>query len=45
MGDFTTRGLLEGMIRGEEADIDWIETQLAAIDQVGLENYLSQQLG
>src|SRR5215204_7345970 len=38
VSDFTTRGMLEGMIRGEEADIDRLET----IRQVGSEQYLSQ---
>ena len=44
VSDFTTRGMLEGMIRGEEADIDWLETQLETIRQVGLEQYLSQHI-
>jgi bacterioferritin len=44
VGDYTTRGKLERMVHGEEGHIDWIETQLDAIKQVGIENYLSQQL-
>jgi bacterioferritin len=42
--DYTTRGMLEGMIHGEEEHVDWIETQLEAIRQVGIENYLAQQI-
>ena len=43
-GDYTTRHKLEGMIQSEEEHIDWIETQLETIKQVGSENYLSQQI-
>jgi bacterioferritin len=43
-GDFTTRNLLEEMIRGEEGQVDWLETQLEAIRQVGLQNYLTEQI-
>ena len=44
VGDYTTRGILEEMIQGEDEDIDWLETQLETIKQVGLENYLAQQI-
>jgi bacterioferritin len=44
VGDFTTRHMLEEMVKDEDAHIDWIETQLATIQQVGLENYLSEQI-
>lgn len=42
--DYTTRGLLEGMVRSEEEHIDWIETQLETINTIGLELYLNQQI-
>lgn len=42
--DYTTRKMFEDMIASEETHIDWIENQLEAIRQVGLELYLSQQL-
>ena len=45
VGDYTTRGILEDMVRDEEEHVDWIETQLETIQQVGLENYLAQQIG
>ncbi|HEY7378840.1 MAG TPA: bacterioferritin, partial [Steroidobacteraceae bacterium] len=44
VGDYTTRNILEEMVRDEETHVDWLETQLDAIRQVGLENYLAQQL-
>ena len=44
VGDFTTRHMLEDMVKEEDEHIDWIETQLETIKQVGLENYLSEQI-
>ena len=42
--DFTTRHMLEDMVKDVDAHIDWIEVQLETIKQVGLENYLSEQI-
>lgn len=42
--DYTTRSMLEGMVRSEEEHIDWLETQLETINIVGLELYLNQQI-
>ncbi len=36
--------MLEDMAKDVDEHIDWIETQQEAIKQVGLENYLSEQL-
>lgn len=44
VGDFTTRHLLEDMIVDTEEHIDWFETQLRVIKQVGVERYLSEQI-
>ena len=44
VGDFTTRNILEVMLRSEEEHVDWLETQLETISQVGLEIYLNQQI-
>ena len=44
VGDFTTRHMLEDMVKDEDAHIDWIETQLDTIKQVSLENYLTEQI-
>lgn len=43
-GDFTTRHKLEEMVKDTEEHVDWFETQLRAISQVGVENYLSEQI-
>jgi len=44
VGDYTTRHKLEDMVKGVDEHIDWIETQQVLIEQVGLENYLSEQI-
>jgi bacterioferritin len=42
--DFTTRHKLEDMVKDSEEHVDWFETQLRTIKQVGVENYLSEQI-
>lgn len=44
VGDNGTRELLAGILVSEEEHADWLETQLEAIRQIGIENYLTQQL-
>ena len=43
-GDNNTRHKLEELLGEAEEQIDWLETQLDTIKQVGLENYLSEQM-
>lgn len=43
-GDNNTRHKLEELLEEAEEQVDWIETQLETIKQVGLENYLSEQI-
>ena len=43
-GDNGSRELLEGILTDEEEHIDWLEAQLHAISEMGIENYLAQQL-
>jgi bacterioferritin len=43
-GDNASRALLEGILVSEEEHADWLETQLDAMDRVGDQNYLAQQL-
>ena len=43
-GDNGTRALLEEILTSEEEHIDWIEAQLHQIKEIGIENYLAQQV-
>ena len=43
-GDEATAEMLEHMLVSEEKHVDWLETQLELISQVGLQNYLSEQI-
>ena len=42
--DFTSKDLLEKILINEEEHTDWLEAQLHVINEVGEENYLSQQI-
>lgn len=42
--DYVSRELLESILESEEEHIDWLETQLALIEKVGLENYLQSKM-
>jgi len=44
LGDYVTRELFERILESEEEHIDWLETQLRLIGEVGLENYLQSQM-
>jgi bacterioferritin len=44
VNDDASRELLEHFVLDEEHHIDWIETQLHQIEEVGLQNYLAQQM-
>jgi bacterioferritin len=41
--DNGSRDLLEKILKDEEAHIDWLEAQRDQIEQMGLENYLTNQ--
>jgi bacterioferritin len=43
-GDNTSRELFEKILTDEEHHIDWLEAQLYMIKEVGLDNYLAQQI-
>jgi len=44
LDDNNSRHLLEEVLEDEEEHIDWIESQLSLIEQVGVQNYLAQQI-
>lgn len=43
--DYVSRELFEDILEEEEEHVDWLETQLGLIEQMGLENYLQAQMG
>ena len=43
--DNGTRELLAPILVESEEHVDWLETQLALIEAVGLQNYLTEQMG
>ena len=45
LNDAGSRDMLEVILVESEEHVDWLETQLGLIDQVGLQNYLQSQMG
>ena len=43
--DNGTRDLIEPILAESEEHVDWLETQLHLINSVGLQNYLTEQMG
>ena len=44
LGDHGSAAVFEEMVRDEEKHADWFESQLDAIERVGLQQYLAQQI-
>jgi len=44
-GDHGTKELLTSILKDEEAHIDWLEAQLDQIEQMGIQIYLTEQMG
>jgi bacterioferritin len=42
--DYVSRELFEDILESEEEHIDWLETQLDLIKQVGIQNYCQSQM-
>jgi bacterioferritin len=45
LGDNGSRELLQSILTDEEHHIDWLEAQLQNVSEVGIQNYLAQQMG
>ncbi len=43
--DYVSRDLLSGILEYEEEAIDWNETQLSLLKDLGIQNYLQAQIG
>ncbi len=43
--DNGTRDLLDPILSESEEHVDWLETQLGLIEAIGLQNYLTEQMG
>ena len=44
-GDHASADLLQAILADEEGHVDFLETQLGLIEEIGLPNYLAQQIG
>jgi len=42
--DFVSRDLFADILTSEEDHVDWLETQLGLIEQVGIQNYLQERM-
>lgn len=42
--DYTTREIFERILEDEEKHVDWLEAQLNIIKDIGLQNYLAEQI-
>jgi bacterioferritin len=44
LSDNGTRDFLQGILNDEENHLDWLETQMEQIKQIGIQNYLVEQM-
>ena len=44
VGDYVSREIFDDILEDEEEHIDWLETQLSLVNDIGTENYLQSQM-
>jgi len=44
VGDYVSREIFDDILEDEEEHIDWLETQLSLVNDIGIENYLQSQM-
>jgi bacterioferritin len=45
IADYVSRDLFKGILHDEEEHIDWLETQLNLVQDIGAERYLQSKMG
>jgi len=45
VSDFVSRDVFDSILASEEEHVDWLETQLALVESVGIKNYLQAKMG
>lgn len=43
--DYGTKEILDGILEDTEESVDWLETQFNRIKDIGIQNYLSENMG
>ena len=44
LGDYVSRDLFKDILKSEEEHIDWLETNLKIIENIGIERFIQTQV-